>query len=73
MTETLKLGDIAMSAREKAARLEGELAGRWAGCKKGVNDCVPRSASLACTPKGKITRRNRSDSGRLQFNYGHDQ
>ena len=31
MTETLKLGDIAMSAREKAARLEGELAGRRGG------------------------------------------
>jgi hypothetical protein len=31
MTETLKLGGVAMSAREKAARLEAELAGRRGG------------------------------------------
>ena len=29
MTETLKLGNLAMSAREKAARLEGELSAAW--------------------------------------------
>jgi hypothetical protein len=33
MTEALKLGNLAMSAREKAARLEGELSARrrWLG------------------------------------------
>jgi hypothetical protein len=30
VTETLKLGQLAMSAREKAARLEGELSATWA-------------------------------------------
>jgi hypothetical protein len=31
VTETLKLSRLAMSAREKAARLEGELSATWAG------------------------------------------
>ena len=31
VTETLKLSQLAMSAREKAARLEGELSAAWAG------------------------------------------
>ena len=30
VTETLKLSELAMSAREKAARLEGELSATWA-------------------------------------------
>ena len=30
VTEALKLGTLAMSAREKAARLEGELSAAWA-------------------------------------------
>ena len=54
MTEALKLGNLAMLAREKAARLEGELSARrrwlgWFGAPKPLVLWCARRAEAQCS------------------------
>ena len=69
MTEALKLGNLAMSAREKAARLEGELSARrswWGWFGAQATRSVVRSPSRSPCARSDLTEETGRVNSRIK-------